>query len=87
MGIDFTIWGLGGAVATALLVQLFKVLWPDAIKDRWAVVASVVTGLVLAVVAYFAEAVPLVATVSQIIGAGLLAGLAACGLYSAAKKR
>jgi len=87
MEIDFTIWGLGGAVATALIVTLLKTIWPDAIKDRWAVIAAVTTGFVLAGISYWAQIVPTVATILQIVGAGLLAGLSACGLYSGVKKR
>ncbi len=87
MKIDFMVWGMGGAVATTLIVTLLKTLLPDVIKDRWAVVAAVVTGFVLAGASYWAQIVPAVETVLQIIGAGLLAGLSACGIYSAIKQR
>jgi len=87
MQIDFTIWGIGGAVATTLLVTLLKTIWPDAIKDRWAVIASVGVGLGLAGLSYWASIMPTVETIMQVVGAGLLAGLSACGIYGIAKKR
>jgi len=91
-GITFAIWGLTGVVATTLLVELLKRLIVDKdgeslVKDRWAVVAAIVVGLVLSTVAYFAQLYEPVAKISDIVGAGLLAGLAACGLYSGTKKR
>jgi len=88
---EFAIWGMGGAVATALILQLLKAVWTKdgepVIKDRWAVVASIAVGLILSAVAYLAGIYPAVATALHVIGAGLLAGLAACGLYSGAKRR
>ena len=90
-GSDFAIFGLGGMVATALIVQVLKAVWTKngepVIKDRWAVVASVVVGLVLSGAAYAGSVFPGVQTALGVIGAGLLAGLAACGLYSGAKAR
>ena len=92
MNIDFTSWGLTGAVAVGLILQVLKTVWLGSdgeavIKDRWAVVASIGIGLAISVAVYFAGLYEGVATVLNIIGAGLLAGLAACGLYSGAKKR
>jgi len=90
-GNEFAIWGLGGAVATAIILQLLKTIWlkdgEPVIKDRWAVVASVVVGIALSVAAYLADVFPGVETALQVIGAGLLAGLSACGIYSATKAR
>ena len=84
---EFTLWGLGGAAVTALLVQAIKAVTGEAIKDRWAVLVSVLVGLVLSGVAYAAEAYPLATTIINVVGAGLLAGLAACGLFSVTKTR
>lgn len=88
---EFAIWGMGGAIATSLLLQLLKAVWTKAgepvIKDRWAVVASLAVGLILSAAAYLAGVYPAVATALQVVGAGLLAGLAACGLYSGTKRR
>ena len=91
-GVTFTIWGLGGVAAVTLVVQLLKKLIVDKqgetqVKDRWAVAASVGVGLVLSAVAYFATLHNLVETISNVLGAGLLAGLAACGVYSGLKPR
>ena len=52
MGIEFALWGLGGAVVTELVLSVVKRIWLDAegqpvIKDRWAVVASLVIGIAL----------------------------------------
>jgi len=73
------------------LLQLLKTVWlkngEPVIKDRWAVIASVIVGVVLSVAAYLADVFPGVETALQVIGAGLLAGLSACGLYSATKAR
>lgn len=92
MGIEFTIWGLGGAVATALLLTVIKKVWLDAngepvIQDRWAVVASIAIGVALSFAAAASAAYPLVGDALDMIGAGILAGLTACGLYSGVKKR
>lgn len=91
MGIEFTLWGLGGAVITGLIVQVAKAVWlkdgEPVIKDRWAVVAAIVVGLICSTGAYFSQQVPMVKTILDIFGAGLLAGLAACGLYSGVKRR
>ena len=88
---EFSWWGLGGAVITGVLVELLKVIitkdGETLIKDRWAVIASVLVGLSLSGVAYWAAQATIVQTVVDVIGAGLLAGLAACGVYSVAKSR
>lgn len=85
--VDYTIWGLGGAVATGLIVEVIKKLFPGVIEDRWAVVASIVVGLLLSTVAYLASVYGDIQTVSDVIGGGLLAALSASGLYSLVKKR
>jgi len=92
MGIEFALWGLGGAVATELVLSVAKRIWLDAqgqpvIKDRWAVVASLVIGIALSGAAAAGNVYPAVQEALDIVGAGALAGLAACGMYSATKKR
>jgi len=91
-GSEFAIFGLGGMFVTALIVQVLKAVWLNAdgepvIQDRWAVVASIVVGLILSAAAYVGSVFPEIQTALQVIGAGLLAGLAACGIYSGTKAR
>jgi len=88
---EFTLWGLGGAVLVPVIVQFLKaIITKDGetlIKDRWAVIASVGVGLALSGVAYWASQAKTVDTVVGVIGAGLLAGLAASGIFSLTKTR
>jgi len=89
-GIGFNIWGLGGAVAVFAVVELLKRVWLDkegqpVIRDHWAVIAAVAAGLILSTAAYFAPLYPIVNDVVNIIGAGLLAGLAAGGVFGTTK--
>ena len=89
---QFTIWGLGGAVAVSLIMELLKRVFVDAegkpvIKDRWAVLAAVGVGMVLSGLSAWGEIVPVVKTVLDVVGAGLLAGLSATGIFSLTKKR
>lgn len=85
---EFTIWGLGGAAAVLLLVQLAKALAGEgAIKDRAAIALAVAAGLLLSAASYFSEQNELVRLIVNLVGGGLLAGLAACGIYSAVKNR
>ncbi len=90
-GIGFTIWGLAGAVAVYAVVELLKRVWVDregqpVIQGQWAVVAAIVVGLVLSTAAYFAPIYPIVNDVVNIIGAGLLAGMAAGGVFGTVKQ-
>ena len=89
--IEFALWGLGGAVVTSLVLQVVKQIWvkdgEPVIKDRWAVIAAIVIGVALSVAAYVGQLYPGVQTWLDVIGAGALAGLVACGLYSATKPR
>ena len=92
MGIEFALWGLGGAVATSLVMELLKRVWLGAdgkpvLQDRWAVLASVIVGIVLSVAAYLGGIFPGVQTALNVVGAGFLAGLAACGVFSGLKQR
>ena len=90
--IEFTLWGLSGAVVTGLVLELVKKVWVDGsgqpvVKDRWAVLAAVIIGVLCSVVAYLASVYPGVATWVDVLGGGVLAGLVACGLYSGVKAR
>lgn len=90
--ITFSLWGLGGAALTRLILAFVKKIWLDAdgqpvIKDRWAIIAAVVVGIALSTAASLGHLYPAVQTALDILGAGLLAGLAAGGLYDATKKR
>lgn len=92
MNAEFTLWGLGGAVVTRLILSFVKRIWLDdkgepVIKDRWAILAAVVVSVVLSTAASLGRVYPAVQTLLDIVGAGLLAGLAACGIYDATKKR
>lgn len=92
MNATFALWGIGGAALTRLILGFIKSVWLDAegesvIKDRWAILGAVIVGLVLSTLASLGQAYPDVQTVLDIIGPGLLAGLAACGLYDLTKKR
>ena len=89
---EFTLWGLAGSVAVAFIMEVLKKVLVDKdgepiIKDRWAVVTALGVGLVLAVVAHFANLIPTMATIVDIIGAGILAGAAAGGGFSLFKPR
>ena len=83
---DFMIWNVPGIVATELLMGLWKKLWPEFIKDRVAVAASVLTGEALAWASWFSGLLP-EANMLTVVGMGLFAGLGACGLYSGVKSR
>ena len=50
-------------------------------------VAAVVIGLLLSVLAHVGANVPGVGNWLDVAGAGILAGLSACGLFSGGKKR
>jgi len=86
MEANFTLWGMGGAVLTALIMSLIKVIWPQ-VKDRMAVICTIGVGLALGALAYLGSQVLEVQVALDVIGSGLLAGLAACGLYSGVKPR
>jgi len=90
-GAVFTLWGLGGAVVTGLVLEVVKRVWlkdgESVIKDRWAVVASLAIGAVLSVLVQLAVMFPGFETWLNVAGAGVLAGLTASGLFSLIKPR
>ena len=88
----FSLWGLGGASLVALTLAAIKKVWVDAegkpvINDRWAVVSTVVLGIGFSFLAAYSQKALVAEAIPDIIGAGFIAGLTACGLYSGAKSR
>jgi len=89
---EFTLWGIGGAALTAVVLEALKRVWLNdagepVIQDRWAVVAAVLVGILLSIAAYVGTLVPGVGTWLDVVGAGVIAGLTACGIYSLTKTR
>jgi len=89
---ELTIWGLPGAVVVSLIMEALKRIFVDAegspiLKDRWAVATSLGIGLFLSILACLATQDPSIELIFEVVGAGLLAGLASSGIYSATKKR
>jgi hypothetical protein len=75
-----------GVPATVLIVILVEVLKRfGVVKGNWAILAAVLTGVGLAVLNRVAELVPGFAAWYSVVGAGLLAGLAASGLFDGGK--
>ena len=89
--LQFTLWGLSGATLTTLMLQVIKGLWQKdgqpVIQDRWAVGAAIIIGVILSFAAYLTQLYPGLYTWLDITGAGVMAGLVSCGLYSAVKSR
>jgi hypothetical protein len=79
---DWEIYGISAVVVITLIVQLIKTLGLD---PRWAVLAAIVVGVVLSAANYLAQIVPGFGNWFQVVMAGLIAGLAAAGLYSGQK--
>jgi len=90
--LTFEIWGLGGAALVALLLEILKRLWTDAdgnsvIKDRWAVVAAIVLGVLLSTLVHLQNQYPTLLAWAKTILAGVVAGSSACGIFSLTKSR
>lgn len=88
----FEIAGVSATLLVALLVEFVKRVSVDAsgeprLKDRGAVALAVGLGVLLSVVAYLSGINPEAQRLTETIVQGLLAGLAACGIYSATKRR
>jgi len=84
--VEFTLWGLGGMVLIAALVEVIKLCFPK-LQDRAVIAVSVGLGIFLSWIAQIANVYPVAGTAINVTGAGLLAGLAACGFFSGVKKR
>ena len=89
--LQFTLWGLSGATLTSLMLQVVKELWQKdgqpVIQNRWAILAAIIIGIILSFAAYLTQLYPGLYTWLDITGAGVMAGLVSCGLYSAVKSR
>lgn len=79
---DWAIFGIPAAVIITLIVELAKQLGLNA---RWAVLAAIVTGIILSAANHMAQIVPGFGDWFQVVMAGLMAGLVAAGLYSGQK--
>ena len=91
-GFEFALYGVPAVLIVMGVMELLKAVWLDAngepvIKDRWAVVASVVVGLVVSFCARFAELWPGFAEWLWVVMGGLFTGLSACGVFSLVKPR
>ena len=79
-----------GASAVAIIagcVQLLKRIWPATFEGgRWAILASVILGLLLSVANKLGEVIPGFSAWYQVVVVGIAAGLGACGLYDASKR-
>lgn len=89
---DFEIVGLGGGIITMLIVEAIKRIFVNdqgksLIADRWAVLLSIVVGIVLSCAAYLASQDPRADNIVAMLVRGLIAGLTACGIFSGTKKR
>lgn len=81
---EFAVFGIPAAVLIVAIVQLLKSQLN--IEGKWAILAAVVIGIVLSVANYAAKVVPGFAAWYEVVVAGLMAGLVACGIYDAAHK-
>ena len=84
--VEFTLWGLGGMVLIAGLMEVIKLCFPK-LEDRATVAVSVGLGVFLSWIAQIANVYPAAGTAINVTGAGLLAGLAACGFFSGVIKK
>ena len=81
---EFAVFGLPAAALVVLIVQFIKSQMT--LEGRWPILAAVIVGILLAVANRVAQIVPGFAVWYEILLAGFLAGLAACGIYDAAHK-
>jgi len=82
---EFTLFGIGGAVLVGLIVQALKAIFPDLGGSRWLIPLALGVGVVLSAVAYLASIYPGFASWAEVVVAGLMAGFMACGLYDAVR--
>jgi shikimate kinase len=79
---DFAVFGVPAAVLIVVLVEFAKKYGLD---SRWAPVAALIFGQLLAVLNQLSGVVPGFEAWYKVVIAGLLAGLTACGMYSGQK--
>jgi len=91
-GLEFALFGVSGILFVLGIMEALKRIWLDAdgepvIKDRWAVVAAMVVGIVVSFCAKLSALFPVFAEWLWVVMAGLFTGLSACGVFSLVKKR
>lgn len=91
-GFEFALYGVPAVLIVMGIMELLKAVWLDAdgkpvIRDRWAVVASVATGLAVSFCAKLAALWPGFAEWLWVVVAGVFTGLSAGGVYSLVKRR
>jgi len=91
-GFEFALYGVPAVLIVMGVMELLKAVWLDAegepvIRDRWAVVAAVVTGLVVSFCAKLAALWPGFAEWLWVVVAGVFTGLSAGGVFSLVKRR
>jgi len=87
---DFTLFGIGGAVLVGLIIQALKGIFPILGGSRWLIPLALGVGVILSTVAYLASIYPGFASWAEVVVVGLMAGFVAMGLYDsvhAARKR
>jgi chromate transport protein ChrA len=91
-GFEFALYGVPAVLIVMGIMELLKAIWLDVngepvIKDRWAVVAAVVVGLVVSFCAKLAALFPGFAEWLWVVVTGIFTGLSAGGVYSLVKRR
>jgi len=91
-GLEFSLFGIPAVLIVMGLLEALKRVWLDVdgqpvIKDRWAVIAAVIIGLLVSLVAKVSEMFPAFAEWAWVIVAGLFTGFSAAGVFSLVKKR
>ena len=91
-GLSFELWGLPGLVILFAVVEFIKRQWP-LLEGRSVVFVSMGVGLLLSLIAELYQignglaTGPVMIEVLDIIGAGVIVGLAAGGFYNVTKAR
>jgi len=82
---DFTLFGIGGAVLVELIIQALKGIFPILGGSRWLIPLALGVGILLSAISYLARLHPGFASWAEVVIAGLVAGFVACGLYDAVR--
>ncbi len=80
---EFAVFGVAAPIVIVALVELLKRLF--GIEGKWAILAAVLVGLALSLANHLAQIVPGFVEWYQVVLFGVMAGLAACGVYDVAK--
>lgn len=91
-GFEFALYGIPAVLVVTGIMELLKVVWVDAdgrpvIRDRRAVAAAVIVGIVVSFCAKFADLWPAFAEWLWVAYAGAFTGLSACGVFALVKRR